>query len=239
MVEFEPDWERPSRNREEFARVLPSAADVAVFPELTFSGFTMRPEPDAEAEPFLREQAARARTAIIAGHVAAGPRNRAIAVDREGCVLARYDKLHPFTFAGEDKHYEAGGTLPVFELGGLRAAMLICYDLRFPEPFREAALRGAEAFFVLANWPAARVHHWRALLVARAIENQTFVFGVNRVGRDPHETYVTSSLAIGPDGTILRDGAGLVDADPAAVREQRRRFPFLRDVRRDRYAYPV
>jgi omega-amidase len=227
MVEFEPAWEHPARNRQEFARAIPANSDVVVFPEMTFTGFTMNAVPDPDAEPFVREQAARTGTAIIAGHVAPGPRNRAVAVAADGSVLARYDKLHPFSFAGEDRAYRAGDDLPVFGIAGARAAMLICYDLRFPEPFREAALRGATLLVVPANWPARRIDHWHALLRARAIENQAFVVGVNRIGRDPHEEYVSSSCAIAPDGTILHEGAGTVEFDPAEA-----------DARTDRYRYP-
>ena len=91
-----------------------------------------------------------------------------------------------------------GEDLPVFDLLGMRTAMFVCYDLRFPEAFRDAALRGAELFVVPANWPARRAEHWRTLLRARAIENQAWVVGVNRVGRDPNEAYAGSSLAVGP-----------------------------------------
>jgi len=114
----------------------------------------------------------------------------------------------------------------------------ICYDLRFPEVFREAALRGAEAFFVIANWPARRVDHWRTLLGARAIENQAIAVGVNRLGRDPHESYESSSLAVGPRGETLHEGAGTVVLDPESVRTWRTLFPALRDVRTDRYPFP-
>ena len=143
----------------------------------------------------------------------------------------------PSSFAGEERTYLPGDDLPLFELGGLTWAPAICYDLRFPELFREAALRGAEAFLVLANWPARRVDHWHALLRARAIENQAYVLGVNRSGSDPNETYVSSSLAVDPRGEVLHEGPGAVDLDPAQVREWRAAFPALRDVRRDRYRF--
>jgi len=239
LVEFEPEWENPAANRDRIARAMPDGVDLAVFPEMAFTGFTMRAAPDEEAEPFLRREAARARVAVVAGHVGPGPANRAVAVDADGNVAARYDKLHPFTFAGEDRHYAAGTGLPVFDLAGARAAMLICYDLRFPEPFREAALRGATLFLVPANWPARRVGHWHALLRARAIENQAFVVGVNRVGEDPNEPYVSSSLAVAPDGGILHEGAGVVEFEPGDALALRRDFPVLDDVRTDRYPYPT
>ena len=236
LVEADTAWEDPAANRGRLRDHLP-AADVAVLPELAFSGFTMDPRPDPLAEPFLIDLARERGQALVAGYVGEGPRNVAVAVDAAGAVLARYAKLHPFTYAKEHHHYRPGDDLPVFGLGGAQAAMLICYDLRFPEAFREAALRGAEIFFVIANWPARRVEHWRTLLRARAIENQAFVVGVNRVGTDPRESYVSSSLVAGPQGDVIHEGAGVVDVDPNVVREWRREFPALDDVRTDRYPF--
>lgn len=238
LVETDTVWEDPAANREAIRAALPEA-DVAVFPELAFSGFTMRPEPDPLAEPFLRDLAAERHAGLVCGYTGPGPRNLAVAVSPAGKVLARYAKLHPFSYAGEERVYLPGNDLPLFEIHGACAAMLICYDLRFPEPFREAALRGALVFFVIANWPARRVDHWRALLRARAIENQAFMIGVNRIGRDPNEEYVSSSLAVGPKGERIGEGAGTIEIDPAQAAEWRKEFPALDDVRRDRYGLPA
>jgi predicted amidohydrolase len=234
MVETDTVWEDPAANRARLARSLPPC-DVAVFPELAFSGFTMRPAVDGEAEPFLRRLARERATALVAGFVGPGPANVALAVASGGETLARYEKLHPFSFAGEHLHYRRGDALPLFDLCGARAAMLICYDLRFPEAFREAALRGAELFLVVANWPEKRVDHWRTLLKARAIENQAFVVGVNRVGEDPNERYVSSSMAFDPLGGLLAEGNAVATIDAESARALRKRFPALSDVRTDRY----
>ena len=234
LVEIDTVWEDPAANRERIRDSLPDA-DVAILPELAFTGFTMEPRPDAEAEPFLRELARERGMALVAGYVGEGPQNVALAVGADGSVLARYAKLHPFSYAGEHRSYERGDELPLFDLMGFKAAMLICYDLRFPEAFREAALRGADLFIVPANWPSPRVEHWTALLSARAIENQAFVLGVNRIGDDPNASYVSSSLAVGPFGEVLLEGAGTVDLDPADVAKVRAEFPFLADARTDRY----
>jgi predicted amidohydrolase len=234
LVETDTAWEDPAENRRRFLDALP-VADLAVFPELTFSGFTMEPRPDPDAEEFLTRTAARRGIGLVAGYVGEGPRNVAVAVSARGRVLARYAKLHPFRYAGEHEHYRAGDELPVFDLGGFAAALLVCYDLRFPEAFREAALRGAQLFLVIANWPAPRIDHWRALLRARAIENQAYVVGVNRVGEDPNVSYVSSSLAVDPGGSILLEGPGAVDLDVQRVTAVRAEFPFLRDIRTDRY----
>jgi len=236
LVETDTLWKDPAGNRPRIEAAIPSA-DVSVLPEMAFTGFDVTARPDPEAEAFLASAARERRTALVAGFVGEGPTNAAFACDASGTPLARYEKLHPFSYAGEDRHFEAGASLPVFGLAGARAAMLVCYDLRFPEAFREAALRGAELFFVIANWPARRVDHWTTLLRARAIENQAFVIGVNRIGRDPNEVYVSSSLAVGPRGEVLHEGPGVVSIDVEDARRWREEFPALRDVRRDRYRF--
>jgi len=112
----------------------------------------------------------------------------------------------------------------------------ICYDLRFPELFRMGVLQGAQLIALGANWPDARHTHWRALLIARAIENQAFVLGVNRTGTDPHLSYAGGTIAIDPRGTILGElghGEGVlsIDIDPKVVTDWRATFPALRDIR--------
>ena len=242
LCELDTAWQDAALNRRRIDALLDGAereqAQVAVLPELAFSGFTMTPVADPEAEPFLQEQAQRRKLALVAGLVGArGGRftNDALVVDRDGAVVARYSKLHPFSFAGEHEHYRAGDELPLFELAGFRAAALVCYDLRFPEVFREAALRGANLFFVIANWPDKRSDHWCTLLSARAIENQAYVVAVNRIGSDPHEAYAGASRVIDPLGEVLLEGPGTAELDPGRPGRLRERFPALRDVRTDRY----
>jgi len=234
LVEIDTLWRDPAGNRARLSALLP-AADAAVLPEMAFTGFDVDAEPDAEAEPFLCRLARERAMWIAGGAVGPGPTNIALAVRPDGTLAARYAKLHPFSYAGEDRRFRRGDDLPVFDFGGIRAAAFVCYDLRFPEAFREAALRGAEIFLVIANWPARRVDHWKTLLRARAIENQAYVLGVNRIGRDPHEVYESSSLAVGPRGEVLHEGAGVVEVNAEAVRKWRAEFPALRDVRTDRY----
>lgn len=112
----------------------------------------------------------------------------------------------------------------------------ICYDLRFPELFRIGLGMGAEAFCLGANWPQARQSHWRALAIARAIENQAFVFALNRTGADPHLQYAGGSIVVGPKGEVLgelgdEEQVLSVAVDPEAVRTWRREFPAWRDLR--------
>ena len=132
-------------------------------------------------------------------------RNEAVVIDPTGHEVARYCKRQPFTLGGESRAYVAGNETVVLPIGPFMAAPTICYDLRFPETYRRAMQRGAQLILAIASWPVARVSHWRALLVARAIENQAYVVGVNRIGRDPKLEHNGQSLIVDPGGRILAD----------------------------------
>lgn len=131
--------------------------------------------------------------------------NTASIVGPDGTVVGRYRKVHPFSYGGESKHYAPGDRLQLVELGGLKYCPLICYDLRFPELWRLGRRAGADVFTIGASWPAGRRDHWRALLVARAIENQAYVVACNRTGSDPHLEYAGGSIIISPRGEILAE----------------------------------
>lgn len=163
--------------------------------------------------------------------------NEALVVG-SGAVLERYEKMHPFSLVSEQEHYTAGENVRVVACGAFAVAPTICYDLRFPELYRSAIDVGAEILVVIANWPAARIGHWMTLLQARAIENQAYVIGVNRVGQDPSQTYPGKSLIIDPQGEILAEGGSgptLVRAvaDRGILQDWRAGFPALRDRRQD------
>jgi predicted amidohydrolase len=153
-----------------------------------------------------------------------------------GGVEARYAKIHPFSYSGEDRAYEAGAEHAVATVGGVRVALFVCYDLRFADEFWALAPT-TDAYVVVANWPSARVAHWSALLRARAIENQAYVVGVNRVGTDGNDLpYDGESAVIDPMGVALatataQDTMILADLDPSVVATTRARFPFLADRR--------
>jgi omega-amidase len=123
-------------------------------------------------------------------------------------------------------------------VGPFKIAPTICYDLRFPELYRHAVLAGADLITVIASWPAPRIAHWRALLIARAIENQAFVVAVNRVGTDPDHEYGGESLIVSPQGEILAEAGPntaviSADIDPRTTASWRTAFPALRDHRTD------
>jgi predicted amidohydrolase len=149
--------------------------------------------------------------------------------------LHRYRKIHPFTYGGEREAFAAGSEVVTVDVDGVRVTPFICYDLRFADVFWETAA-STDLYVVPANWPETRRRHWRALLVARAIENQAYVVGCNRVGSGGKLTYVGDSAVISPMGDVLASAAEVettlqVDVEPARVAEVRSRFPFAADRR--------
>jgi omega-amidase len=154
-----------------------------------------------------------------------------------------YDKIHPFTFAGEHEHYAAGDRFLTVDVEGTRCSFFVCYDLRFADEFWSLA-GVTDCFVVPANWPEARRAHWQALLTARAIENQAYVVGVNRVGEGGGLRYAGDSRIVDPLGEVLASGAGteallVAEVDPRVVADVRARFPFLQDRRTPAAGPPV
>jgi omega-amidase len=219
-------------------------ADLLVLPEMFSTGFSMNPgktaEPADGATPaFLRTCAREARLGILGGFVLGEdgqkPMNVALAVDRNGDDLALYAKTHLFSYTSEDQHHAAGDGPHPFTFEGVRAACFVCYDLRFPELFRNVA-DDCHVVFVIASWPAPRQAHWDILLQARAVENQLYVVGVNRVGEGDGLAFGGGTVVVDPSGRIIerkRDVEGLLvaDIDPLEVASVREAFPFLKDRR--------
>lgn len=231
---------------------VPTPGSLLVFPELCDVGFTMDSglaarSASASIETFA-QIAKRYESSVIAGlaqHLGGNAvGNCAVFLDPSGRLLGRYVKSHGFTPGGEHLAYAAGPGAVVWDFafpnGSTRIAPAICYDLRFPELFRQSLARDSdthpEIYLVIANWPAHRQHHWRSLLIARAIENQAYVLGVNRVGRDPAVEYAGGSILIDPRGQILFEAGeqaelSHADLDLDALRAYRTSFPPLRDRR--------
>jgi len=162
------------------------------------------------------------------------PANSFVLAGPDGTVH-RYHKIHPFTFGGEDRRFRAGTQIITIEIEGVRVTPFVCYDLRFADEFWGRALQ-TDVFLVPANWPEPRRLHWQALLQARAIENQAYVVGCNRVGDGGGLRYVGDSRIVDPLGELLATGSQgetilLADIDPAHVASVRDRFPFLQDRR--------
>jgi predicted amidohydrolase len=162
------------------------------------------------------------------------PANQLVLAGPDGSVY-RYAKIHPFSYSGEHERYRAGAELVTVQIEDVRAALFVCYDLRFADDLWQVA-PDTDLYVIPANWPASRRHHWRSLLVARAIENQAYVVGVNRVGTGGRLDYVGDSCIVDPMGEVLATGAGgetvlVADIDPATVTKTRERYPFMSDRR--------
>ena len=223
----------------------PPPGALVVLPEMFSTGFSLNLDKTAEgddrlSEHFLAAMAARLKTYVLGGIVRLGAnglgRNEAVLFDMQGQESARYCKLHPFSFGQENLYFEPGDQTVIFTCHDFSIAPFICYDLRFPEIFRQTVTQGVQMFIIIANWPAARIDHWVTLLKARAIENQAYVVSVNRCGADPNMTYPGRSMIINPQGQTLAD-AGSEEAvisaelDIEVVKENRRIFPALADMR--------
>ena len=242
-------WEDKEANFAAVRRLLDSVEQTSpaliVLPEMFATGFSMRVEKISEdaggkTEQFLSQLAAERKAWLLSGVVGrqmdSRGQNNAVLFDPTGRKLTTYTKINPFTLGGEARHYARGEQIEVVSVGAWEMAPFICYDLRFPEIFRYATQRGANLMVVIANWPVARIEHWTALLAARAVENQAYVVGVNRTGRDPHLAYSGRSAIFDPHGRVvaqLSDEVGLVKAqlDLVALTHYRHEFPFLADLR--------
>lgn len=194
---------------------------------------------------FLRSLALEHQSTIHGSRTLVDPsgkgRNMATIVGPSGAILAEYAKIHPFSYGKETERFVGGTDVLTYSWthgagDPVTICPAVCYDLRFPELFRTGLTRGAEMYVIGANWPAVRAGHWRALLIARAIENQAIVIGVNRVGKDPALAYGGGSIVIGPKGDILgelddREAALSIEVDPQSIRDWRKIFPAWRDAK--------
>jgi predicted amidohydrolase len=211
LVQAHLHWEDAAENRALMAarfKDLRGTTDLVVLPEMFTTGFTMRSRElaegmDGRTVQWMREQA-KALDAALYGSVIIRDRehhyNRGLFVTPDGAVTS-YDKRHLFRFAKETDHYTPGNARVVVEWRGWRLLLQICFDLRFPVFTRN---RGDyDAILYVANWPEVRRYPWSQLLIARAIENQCYVVGVNRVGQDGNgHLYSGDSAMIDPRGTV-------------------------------------
>jgi len=217
-------------------------SDLYVFPEMFSTGFATDPVGISESESgsslaWMKGKAASTGAAIcgsVSVHTDQGQYvNRFYFVKPDGSV-AYYDKHHLFTYGGENERYTAGQERVVVEWLGVRILLMVCYDLRFPIWSRNHSDYYDMAIYV-ASWPTSRIEAWRTLLKARAIENQCYVVGVNRVGNDPNCHYCGCSAIIHPYGKVIeeceRDQACAATAtiDMEALRDFRKKFPVLED----------
>lgn len=242
-------WEDKSSNFRIAERIMQEQSDRGIeavfFPEMSFTGFSMNTavtgETDLSTVKKLSSLAKANNINIGFGWVENTEdksKNRYSIVDRSGVEISSYAKIHPFSYSGEDKYFTGGDEISVFSIEEIPFSTFICYDLRFPELFRSVADK-AHAIIIPACWPAKRSEHWKALLKARAIENQVYIFAVNCVGDIGGQYYSGDSCVINPNGDIiemLSDKEGVITYDfEDDVGKYRKQFPVLNDRRKELY----
>lgn len=236
-------WADPTQNVQRADEAIDGnpGSDLYVLPEMFSTGFCTQPEGIAEPAEnrtvsWMKAKASQTGAAVagsIAVHEDGRYYNRFHFVTPDGNVTT-YDKKHLFTFGGEHNRFTAGSERVIVAYKGFRILLEICYDLRFPVWSRN---RGDyDMIIYVASWPTPRVEAWKALLTARAIENQCYVAGVNRVGEDPGNNYCGGSRVIDPYGKIMaecEDGREMevtAEVDMEVLEAFRAKFPVLDDA---------
>ncbi len=246
LVQYNPEWENKEANKNKILRLIgnkPLPDSTFIFPELTLTGFTMKSEiysEDLKGETFyfFSKIALENNLNIIFGLIENKDGllyNSLVHIGSSGELISKYHKIHPFTFSEENKHYLRGEKPVITDINGWKTGFSICYDLRFPELFRQYGKERAELIIVIANWPDTRIEHWKVLLRARAIENQCYVAGVNRVGNNPRLHYNGFSGIYDPMGNEIASISEIekvitADISKEKVSETRDKFPFLEDI---------
>ncbi|MFD0586966.1 carbon-nitrogen family hydrolase [Paenibacillus sp. GCM10027627] len=225
--------------------------DVIVLPEMWNTGYALteiRQLADRNGEEtraLLSDFSKTNGVSIVGGSIAEtktdGVYNTIYAFDREGKEIGNYSKIHLFRLMDEEKYLKAGDKPGGLQIEGEQAGMMICYDIRFPELARTLALQGAKMLFVPAEWPNPRLHHWRTLLTARAIENQMYVIACNRMGQSCETTFFGHSLIIDPWGEVVAEAGeeetilyGEIDLE--LVEQVRSKIPVFEDRRPGLYS---
>lgn len=252
LLQTDIAWNAPTENIARCetlaSEAIEAGAELLIFPEMFTCGFSMpdgltAKESYAQGLSFLSTTAQKHDVATLGSLPETSPTgelfNTAIVCTPDG-EAASYRKLHLFSYGDETKKYSPGSKLLTTTVKGVRCSIFICYDLRFPIPFHHVA-EHTDLYIVVANWPAPRREHWLTLLRARAIENQAYLAGVNRVGEGGGLSYSGDSVVFGPDGTQLTEltpaqAVITCDIDPGKVAEWRRTFPAVKDRRPSVYS---
>ncbi|WP_430812200.1 MULTISPECIES: amidohydrolase [unclassified Carboxylicivirga] len=243
LLQYDILWEDTFGNLsrlDEYISQMEEDTDVLILPEMFHCGFSMSPAKNAQKEggevlQWMRNVAVTYGVTVLGSVVVETGGdfvNRLYVVDEHS--LHYYDKRHLFTMGDEHLHYAAGSLRLVVTIKGWRFCLLICYDLRFPVWSRNLG----EAYDVLvyvANWPASRKKVWNTLLPARALENQSYVVGLNRIGNDGQLSYAGQSRVINARGEVICDmadnnGFAYVVLNHSALRDFRKAFPVLNDA---------
>jgi len=249
LIQLDIEWENIEANLQILNEALDELSpniELVILPEMFSTGFTMNPEKNAEsldgkALQWMKNTCEKRQIAIC-GSVCTSEfglyYNRFYFVSPKNEIIA-YDKRHLFSLANEQKHYTAGNTRKIISLGEWKILPQICYDLRFPVFSRNEITSPYDLAIYVANWPQQRVEAWKTLLPARAIENQCFVIGVNRIGSDPNgNNYTSQSACYSPLGQLILAEKNInrkrfdiieLQLNHREVYETRRKFKFLQD----------
>ncbi len=246
LIQYNPVWEDKNTNRKKIDNLLAKLkdkVDLLVFPEMTLTGFTMKASGFAEtlfgdSFKYFAGLANNLHSHILTGIIESKENkfyNSLLHLNKSGELVKVYRKIHPFSYSTEDKHYARGAETVITKMEEWNTGLSICYDLRFPELYRSYGKQKAELIVVIANWPVTRIEHWRTLLKARAIENQCYVAGVNRVGDDPALKYNGFSSIFDPMGNEIissHDEETIITSEILIekVKETREKLPFLDDI---------
>ncbi|MDR7071961.1 carbon-nitrogen family hydrolase [Fictibacillus barbaricus] len=255
-IQVDVQFGKPELNYEHIEKkireaVLHHKPDTIILPELWDTGYDLTrldviSDVNGEkAKRILSTLANELSVNIIGGSVAmrtgGSVYNTMLSFNRNGEHIGTYSKAHLITLMDEEKFISPGNKTGMFTIDATPSAGVICYDIRFPEWIRKPFLEGAKLLFVPAQWPIQREIHWRALLIARAIENQSYVIACNRIGSDPNNTFAGQSLIIDPWGEIVAEASKteeeilVAELSPSLVDEVRAKVPALNDRRKDLY----
>jgi omega-amidase len=254
LIQMDIAFGNPEENYQKASYLIDTAMrdrpDMIVLPELWTTGYDLINLPataDRQASKtidFLKDKAQRYGVQFIGGSVANyredGIYNTLLVINQAGELIHQYSKLHLFQLMDEHLHLQSGKDEGLFTLNQHVFAGQICYDIRFPEWIRKHVLAGAEAIFVVAEWPLPRLHHWKTLLTARAIENQCYVIACNSSGSNPDNIFAGHSLIIDPWGEIIAEGTEkeeiiIGEIDLSKVQTVRNTIPIFEDRKPNRY----
>jgi len=237
IFQYDIRWEDKEYNKKRITTLLGgsdlSGVEWIIFPETTLTGFSMDVNKTALKDEDISffSELCRKRSCYMTFGAVVDKQNMAITMDKAGKIINEYKKIHQFD--DERNYYVAGKTVQSFSIGDIKIQPTVCYDLRFSYLYWDKALE-SDVSLVIANWPEARREHWMTLLRARAIENQTYVIGVNRIGKAPNISYSGDSKVFDPFGKELLDcgskeGVFIIELSKGLVVKVRQDFPVLRD----------
>ncbi|HUX60069.1 MAG TPA: nitrilase-related carbon-nitrogen hydrolase [Ignavibacteriaceae bacterium] len=246
LVQYCPSWENKDENKKKITSLLNTfikdEVNLLIFPEMTLTGFTMSAEKfseklSGESFNYFSNIAQKFKSNILAGIIEREDENfynTLLHINKDGNIVKAYRKIHPFSISSEDKYYTKGKKPVVTKIDNWKVGLSICYDLRFPELYRQYCKEKVELIVVSANWSETRIEHWKTLLKARAIENQCYVAGVNRIGNDPKLVYPGFSAVIDPMGneiiSSINEEIIFCNINSKVVNDIRAKLPFLTDI---------